>query len=168
MRSPGRSKPRGIHANIAGDMSLLRVVIDTNVLVAATRDRNGASFKLMQYLRQEHFSACASSTLFLEYEAVLKRAEQRRVSGLSIQDVDTMLHELARLIQPVALHFRWRPQLRDANDEMVLEAAANAGADAIVTFNQRDFVPAAKQFDLDIRLPAEVLKQLGSTQGKPS
>jgi hypothetical protein len=35
-------------------------------------------------------------------------------------------------------HFLWLPQLRDAGDEMVLEAAVNGRADAQVSFNVRD------------------------------
>ena len=35
--------------------------------------------------------------------------------------------------------FLWRPKLRDPSDEMVLEAAINGSADALVTFNRRDF-----------------------------
>ena len=149
-------------------MSLPRVVLDTNVLVAATRDRNGASFKVLQRLREGRIAACASSTLFLEYETVLKRAGQRRVSGLSLKDVDAVLYELANLMQPVTLHFRWRPQLRDPDDEMVLEAAANARADALVTFNRRDFALAAKRFGLAVWQPADLLRQLGTQEGETS
>jgi hypothetical protein len=39
--------------------------------------------------------------------------------------------------EPVAVHFLWRPQLRDPCDEMVLETAVNGRAAAIVTFNER-------------------------------
>ncbi len=44
---------------------------------AAARSRNGASFALLQALRQRHwhFVALVSVPLMLEYEAVLKRPE---------------------------------------------------------------------------------------------
>ena len=45
----------------------------------------------------------------------------------------------ARFCEPVDISFRLRPMLRDANDEMVLEAALNGQADAIVTHNAKDF-----------------------------
>ena len=90
--------------------------------------------------------------MFLEYESVLKRPEQRAVSGWSEEDVDAVLAELAGLLEPVELHFRWRPQLRDPADEMVLEAAVNCGADALITYNHRDFVPAAR-FNLAVLTP---------------
>jgi len=40
------------------------------------------------------------------------------------------------VVEPVEVHYRWWPQLSDAGDEMVLEAAVNCRADAIVTFNR--------------------------------
>jgi predicted nucleic acid-binding protein len=50
--------------------------------------------------------------------------------------------------------------VRDADDYMVLETAANGGADAIVTFNKRDFVTVAEQFGVQVLSPGEALKLL--------
>ncbi len=58
------------------------------------------------------------------------------------------------------MRFLWRPQLRDPNDEMVLETAVNGRADAIVTFNVRDFATAPGQFGIEVLKPAEVLRRL--------
>ena len=110
-----------------------KVVIDTNILVAALRNRLGPSFALMQQVRQGLITMCCTPALFLEYEDVLKRADQLQASGLLAEDVDAVLNELAGLVLPVTTHYQWRPQLRDPADEMVLEAAANAQAQAIVT-----------------------------------
>lgn len=60
------------------------------------------------------------------------------------------------------MHFQWRPQLRDAADEMVLEAAINGQADALVTHNTGDFAEAAARFGLRIVTPGEMLKELKS------
>jgi hypothetical protein len=43
---------------------------------------------------------------------------------------------------------------------MVLEAAVNGGADAIVTFNLRDFVSSAKQFGIAVISSGEARKRL--------
>jgi len=74
-----------------------------------------------------------------------------------------VLNGLAHLGQPVDLHFLWRPQLNDPLDEMVLETALNGRADALVTPNLRDFVPAAR-FGLPVIPPAECLKRLRRLQ----
>ena len=130
-------RPQG-RANITCDMnSTPRIILDTNILVAATRNRNGPSFALIQLVRAQNILMCCSPALFLEYEDVLKRADQMAASGLNVNDVDAILNELAGLLEPVATHYQWRPQLRDPADEMVLEAAANAQVDALVSNSRR-------------------------------
>lgn len=64
------------------------------------------------------------------------------------------------MAEPVESHFIWRPQLRDPGDELVLEAAVNGHADAIVTFNRRDFDVVAQRFGIELLIPAEVLKRI--------
>jgi len=64
------------------------------------------------------------------------------------------------LADPVETHFLWRPQLRDLSDEMVLEAAVNGQAQAIVTFNRRDFGTAPAKFGIEVLLPREALALL--------
>ena len=149
--------------NITGDMNNTpRIVIDTNILVAATRNRHGPSFALMQIIRLGQVKICCSPALFLEYEDVLKRASQLAASGLLASDIDAILNELAGIIEPVITHYQWRPQLRDPADEMVLEAAANAQAHAIVTYNLRDFGPA-KLFGIPVLNPEQTFQHFRLT-----
>ncbi len=101
---------------------------------------------------------CCSPALFLEYEDVLKRPDQLAASRLLASDIDAILNELAGIIEPVTTHYQWRPQLRDPSDEMVLEAAANAQAQAIVTYNLRDFGPA-KHFGIAVLNPEQSFQQ---------
>jgi predicted nucleic acid-binding protein len=101
-----------------------------------------------------------TTVLFLEYEAVLMRPDQCAVHGLSSLELDRFLAGLALLSEPVDVHFLWRPQLNDPKDEMVLEAAINGRADALVTHNRRDFGVAADRFDVKVLGPAELLKGL--------
>jgi len=135
-----------------------RIIVDTNVLVAATRNRDGPSFALIQLVRARSFLMCCSPALFLEYEDVLRRPEQRAVSGLRIKDVDAILNELAALLEPVLTHYQWRPQLRDPADEMVLEAAANARVDALVTYHLRTFLPA-QRFGVSVLTPEQTFER---------
>lgn len=99
-----------------------------------------------------------SPALFLEYEEILKRSEQLAASGLLAGDIDAILNELAGIIEPVTTHYQWRQQLRDPADEMVLEAAANAAAQAIVTYKLRYFGPA-KLFGIALLNPEQTLQQ---------
>jgi len=141
-------------------MFFVRVVLDTCVIVSALRSNNGASYRLLQLALDRKFAALTSSALFLEYEDVIRRPEHRRVHGLSEFDIAVFLKDLALILNAVEVHFRWRPQLRDAGDEMVLEAAINGSADLLVTHNVRHFSDAGRPFGLRIVNPAEALKEL--------
>ncbi len=98
-----------------------------------------------------------SVPLALEYEAVCCQAEHRLASDLSEHEVDIFLTGLIALAEPVETHFLWRPQLRDPGDEMVLETAVNGRADALVTFNVRDFGTVPSQFGIEVLLPREAI-----------
>lgn len=141
---------------------LHRVVLDTSVVVAALRSQLGASNAVLSLVASRQLIALATPPLFLEYEDVLKRPEQRLVHGLADEQIDEFLSEFAALLEPVETHFQWRPQVRDAGDEMVLEAAVNGRAEALVTFNVADFVQAAKWFRLRILRPSDVLREVKS------
>jgi putative PIN family toxin of toxin-antitoxin system len=136
------------------------IVLDTNVLVAALRSRKGASRNLLRGVLSGRWQAGVSVPLFLEYEAVLGRPECLAAFGLSRQEVDAFLDGMASVLLPVEISYLWRPQLRDANDEMVLEAAANGAASHLLTWNIRDFLPAALKFDIRVVTPSEFLQVL--------
>jgi putative PIN family toxin of toxin-antitoxin system len=138
----------------------MRIVLDTSVLVAALRSRSGAGNAILRMVAERRVVLLATPPLFLEYEEVLLRAEHRLVHRLSLDEVSTFLQELAALIEPVELHFRWRPQVHDSDDEMVLETAINGEADALVTYNTGDFLAAAERFRLAVLTPAEFLKRM--------
>jgi len=139
---------------------MYRAVLDTSILVAALRSRAGASNAVLRAVALGRVTPLISPALFLEYEDVLKRPEHQAVHGLDHDGVDRFLAALASAAQPVDCHFRWRPQLRDPGDEMVLEVAVNGNAQALVTHNVRDFV-VAKMFQLRVIRPAQLLVDLG-------
>lgn len=139
--------------------NMFRAVLDTNILVKARRSRHGASNALLRAVDTGAFRMLASVPLFLEYEAVLTRPEHLLAAGLTEAAVLGFLDYLAGLVEPVRLHYLWRPQLTDVADEMVLETAINGRADGIVTFNGRHFAPASR-FGIAVILPDEALRRI--------
>jgi putative PIN family toxin of toxin-antitoxin system len=137
-------------------------VLDTDVLVAAFRSDAGASRQVLETARARRFDLLLSVPLMLEYESVLTRPEHLAASGASGEDVSALLDELASVGKRVELMIRVRPMLSDPNDEMVLETAINGRADAIVTFNDRDFRAAAARFRCSVVRPVEVIRRLAA------
>jgi putative PIN family toxin of toxin-antitoxin system len=134
-----------------------RVVLDTDIIVTA-----GGSNAVLREAAHGRLTPLVTPALFLEYEAVLKRPEQSLAHGLGLNDIDRFLAAFASASEPVEVNFQWRPQLSDPNDEMVLEAAVNGRADALITHNVRDFAKGAARSGLLILRPGELLKELRS------
>jgi putative PIN family toxin of toxin-antitoxin system len=137
-------------------------VFDTDVVVAALRSDQGASRLLLMAALFRQCELLLSVPLILEYEAVLTRPHHLSACGLSSTEVGSILDDLASVAKRVNLAFRWRPRLSDPDDDMVLETAMNGGADAIVTFNQRDYATGVQGLNCDIIAPKTALRQIRS------
>ena len=134
--------------------------MDTDAVVAAMRSPAGASAAIIRAVRQRQATLLLSVPLAMEYEAVCRRSEHREESGLSVRQVEIFLDAFIAMGEPVRTHFLWRPQLRDPNDEMVLEAAVNGKADALVTFNVRGYGTTPAQFGVEVLLPREAIARI--------
>ena len=138
----------------------MRLVLDTDVVVAAMRSPGGASAALVLMATDRRVTLAANVALVLEYEAVCTRPEHLVAAGVDAAWALRFVDAVAALCEPVESHFVWRPQLRDPADEMVLEAAINGRADAIVTFNIRDFGSAPQRFGVEVLLPREAFRRI--------
>ena len=96
----------------------------------------------------------------MEYEAVCQQAEHRLAAGLTQAQADVFVTAVIAMAEPVETHFLWRPQLRDPGDEMVLEAAVNGRADALVTFNLRDYGQVPGRFGVELLLPRTAIERI--------
>jgi putative PIN family toxin of toxin-antitoxin system len=139
-------------------MKMPSIVIDTNVIISAQRSKRGASAKLMSLIGTGCFEIHMSVSLALEYEGVLCR--QSNVLRLTQEDVTDLIDALCALSHHHKIHFLWRPQLRDAGDELVLELAVAARCSYIVTYNRKDFAGAEK-FGLKVVTPKVFLQEIG-------
>lgn len=132
--------------------------MDTNVLVSALRSRRGAAYRLLSLVGTGKFEISLSVPLFLEYEEVCKRhLDEIELTARDLQDVFDFL---CRTAQRTRVYFLWRPYLRDANDDMVLELAVGAGCEYIVTFNRADF-HGSDQFGVRACTPGAFLREIG-------
>ena len=138
----------------------MRVALDTSAVIAAMRSPIGASAALLMLARQGKVTLLANVALALEYEATCRRPEHGIAAGLDPSEVGIFLDAVIAMIEPVESHYVWRPLLRNPGDELVLEAAANGQATAIVTFNKRDFGVIPLQFGVEVLTPAETLRRM--------
>jgi putative PIN family toxin of toxin-antitoxin system len=137
----------------------MRVVLDTNILVAASRSNRGASYRLLQLIPDERFQICLSMPLYLEYLDVLTRPEHL-LEGLSERQVVGAVRYLAAQAHLQEIYFHWRPFLSDSKDDMVLELAVAAQAKRVITFNLKDF-RGIERFGIVVVKPRDFLVEIG-------
>jgi predicted nucleic acid-binding protein len=143
------------------DPGQMRVVLDTNILVAAARSRQGASFALVSSIPAPEFQPCLSVGLYAEWQDALTRPENLP-PGRTPEDALGFVRYLASQAHLQEIHFLWRPFLGDADDDMVLELAFAAGCRYIITHNARDF-HGSEQLGVAALSPREFLKLIRRT-----
>ncbi|MCC5935193.1 MAG: putative toxin-antitoxin system toxin component, PIN family [Balneolales bacterium] len=115
----------------------IQIILDTNILYAALRSRNGASFRLVSLLPSNKFTINVSVPLILEYEDVLNRS----VPELSFtrKEIEAFLDNICAMANRHEVFYLWRPLLPDPGDDLILELAVKANCTYIVTYNKQDF-----------------------------
>jgi predicted nucleic acid-binding protein len=99
--------------------------------------------------------------LVAEYEHAVKNLDPSlRPSDASTDAIIDYL--CAAAIRVAHIYFLWRPYLRDPKDDHVLELAVAASADAVVTYNKRDF-KGIERFGIAVFNPYEYLVRLERT-----
>jgi predicted nucleic acid-binding protein len=143
---------------------MVRVVLDTSVLVAGLRSRRGASFELISRVGSGMFEVAVSVPLVLEYEDALLR--QLVALPFTETDVRSLIDYVCDVAIQQAVFFLWRPLLRDPGDDLVLELAVAARCEAVVTHNVRDF-QGAEKFGVEVLTPGRFLQQLRGKEWVP-
>ena len=84
-------------------------MLDSSVVISGFRSQRGVSYRLLDLAAGRQLVPLATPALFLEYEDVLKRPEQRAIPGLASAQADAVLAALAAVVEPVEVRFAWRP-----------------------------------------------------------
>lgn len=130
------------------------LVIDTNVLVTALKSSRGTSYKLLSIIDDNRLQLHVTTPLVVEYEAILKR----EIVTMTSRDIEAVVDYLCLVASKHEIFYLWRPLLKDACDDHVLELAVKAEA-MIVTWNLRDF-HAASTLGIEAVTPRELLKRM--------
>jgi putative PIN family toxin of toxin-antitoxin system len=123
------------------------ITLDTNIIYQALKSSSGASFYILQQVRERRIQIALSVPLFEEYEDVLKREKSLDDLELDVEDIDKFLRFIAWVGKPYKSYFLFRPNLKDEKDNMVVELAIASQSDYLVTSNVKDFDNAELRFD---------------------
>jgi putative PIN family toxin of toxin-antitoxin system len=135
------------------------IVVDTNVFVAALRSGGGPSREVIRRSLEGRYEPIFSNALWLEYEDLLGRDVWTQET--TEDDRRQVLAALAAAGRWIKIFYGWRPNLRDEGDNHLVELAIAGGAEAIVTYNTRDFRLGDLRWpNLAVLTPPECLEKL--------
>lgn len=138
-------------------MSIIRIILDTNVLHAGLYSSKGASYQILRLIEKGKVKPVLSAALLFEYEDVLKR--NKRILKIRENDIESILDNLCAVSKHQKIYFLWRPYLSDPKDDLVLELAVASETKSIVTHNIKDF-RGINKFGVRAITPKQLLEEI--------
>ncbi len=115
------------------------VTLDTNVILAALLSRNGASNRILKLGIQEQLNIAVTTSVLLEYDDALKRAEILKKLNRTVLDIEDILDLITLTANKHSIYYRMRPNLFDDNDDLFVECAFTINSEYLITSNLKDF-----------------------------
>lgn len=138
---------------------MIKIVVDTSVLISALIGKKGPAREVLRQCLRGNYQPMMSTALFLEYEDVYQRPEILRLCPLKPDEVSELLGAFYSICDWVAIHYLWRPNLKDENDNFLIELAVASNANFIVTNNTKDLTGAELTFKgLKVVKPEQLLR----------
>lgn len=116
----------------------LRVVVDTNVLVASVLNPDRTPAQALGLLLARGDTLLVDPRMLLEYNDVLRRPKFKKVSP---ERITLLLESVARVSEPVTVIEPFAGALLDDDDRVFIEVALAGRADLILTGNGKHFAP---------------------------
>jgi putative PIN family toxin of toxin-antitoxin system len=125
-------------------MPLVRVVLDTNVLVSGLAYPQSILGRIVQQWRSGGLKVTLSRYILDEMARVLPRLPRVTLTPQEIRDLADSFMFLADIVEP---EIEWNPSLRDPADRPVLATLQTSGADWLIT-GDKDLLALATQFPI--------------------
>ena len=137
----------------------MNVVIDTNIWISALISKDGVSREIIRLALQEKLVPQISITLFLEYEAVMKREKIQTLCALTQEEQEELFQAFLSTCQWNEIFYLWRPNLDDVGDDFLIELAVASNSRVIITDNVKDIAFGELHFDIEALTPKEFLER---------
>ncbi|MEW5947197.1 MAG: putative toxin-antitoxin system toxin component, PIN family [bacterium] len=129
----------------------MKIVLDTNVLVSALISPRGSPAQILRLILEGHLTLCVDPRIAVEYRDVIPRPEW----SFDLEDANEVLTAL--LDEAVVIGALPAEHLTpDRDDQVFVDTAVSARADALVTGNKRHF-PAETIGNARVLSPAEFM-----------
>jgi len=137
----------------------MNVVIDTNVWISALISKDGVSREVIRWALFEKIAPQISTTLFLEYEDVMRREKIQMLCSLSIVEQEELFQAFLSTCKWNEIFYLWRPNLDDENDDFLIELAVASNSSVIVTDNIKNIEHGELKFDIEVLTPKQFVER---------
>lgn len=137
----------------------MKVVIDTNVWISALISQNGMSREILRLALKEQIIPQISTTLFLEYEDVMKREKIQSLCKLDLEEQNELFQAFLSTCKWNEIFYLWRPNLQDKDDDFLIELAVASNSEVIITDNKSDIEFGELHFSFEVYTPQEFLER---------
>lgn len=135
------------------------IVIDTSVFISAIIGAKGPNRTLLRQCFEGAYLPLMGNALFCEYEEVSKRSSILEKTPLSVEEVNKLLYAFFSICRWVPIYYLWRPNLKDEQDNHLIELAIAGNAEYLVTNNMKDFRQTELYFpQLTVLTPEQLLR----------
>ncbi len=137
---------------------MIKIIIDTNVLVSATF-WEGEAYKIMQLIEQKKVQCFLSKEILKEYnevmhsDEIIEKAEEKH---LSIKSTIIKIIEMCEIVEPKR---KIDAVKEDSEDNKIIECAVEAQVDYIVTYDRRHLLKLKEFEGIKIISPTEFMKK---------
>ena len=138
----------------------MKIVIDTSVWISALITKDSKARELLRLVFQAKLHPQMSEALFREYEDVMKRKKIQNLTPLNQEEQNELFEAYLSTCKYNEIYYMWRPNLKDENDNFVVELAVASGAEALITYNVKDFKNAELIFKHKIITPEDFIKEM--------
>jgi len=139
----------------------MNVVIDTNVWISALISKEGFGREIIRLSLQDKISPQISTSLFLEYEAVMKREKIQNLCSLSVDEQQLLFQAFMSTCKWNEIFYMWRPNLDDKDDDFLIELAVASNSEVIISDNTKDLKSGELHFGFEVLTPKEFLERNG-------
>ena len=141
----------------------MKVVVDTNVLVAGLIGGKGPNREILRRCLSGELKPYVGNALYLEYQDLLNRDKIQKLCKQTSVSLMEFLDGFASVCKPIDARYLWRPNLKDEADNHLVELAIAAQAQYIITNNVSDFAQAQLQhLGYEVITPEYLLEVLRS------
>jgi putative PIN family toxin of toxin-antitoxin system len=137
----------------------MNVVIDTNVWISALISKDGLSRDVIRLAFNDEISPQISTSLFLEYETVMKRKKIQDLCSLTLEEQNELFQAFLSTYKWNEIFYLWRPNLNDKDDDFLIELAVASNSKMIITENKKDLSSGELKFDFEVLTPKEFLER---------